>query len=251
MKRMIFLTSLCICTLFVLNAALAEVTGYGHIKGTILTESGDALSGAKVCLYQVNKGPSPFNREYWRLCDYLTHTNDDGSFSEDFPAGEYYMIATKKLSGEMPGPPIYAGDPTWPAWDGSELKKYVIRKDETTDLGVIPGAVPFKAEWLPAGKTSIEGRVLLEDGTPAEGVLVHASGDPKLRELVFVSDKRTGSDGKYIVRVDEDGFYHLRAKGSDRPIEKATVRSGEITKGIDIRVKENPGRGWNKRKTDK
>ena len=117
-------------------------------------------------------------------------------------------------------------------------------------MGKIRGAVPFKKEWLPKGKTAIEGSVLLKDGTPVEGVLVLASGDPKIREMVFISDRRTGADGKYIVRVDEDGVYYLRAKGAGKSSEKAVVSSGETTKGIDIRVNKNPRKRWEKWKRE-
>jgi len=237
-----------------LNIGSGEAEQYGTMKGTILTVDGEALSEAQVCFYNVKSGPPPFSGEYWRVCEYVTHTGDDGSFAQLLPSGEYYVMATKKTSGDYAGPPVEEGDPTWPPWDGSELQTYMITEEGPTDLGVVPGAVPFKKEWLPRGKTAVEGRVLLKDGTPVEGVLVLASGDPKIKGLVFVSDRRTGTDGKYIVRVGEDGVYYLRAKGSGKSDEKAMVMSGEITKDIDIRVKENPssrGDKWKKQKKEK
>ncbi|RJQ43510.1 MAG: carboxypeptidase regulatory-like domain-containing protein [Nitrospiraceae bacterium] len=250
MRKLIITLFSGLCLILALNPAFAQVTEFGMIKGTILTINGDALSEAQVCLYRVESG-SPFRREYWRMCDFFSRTGADGSFSEIIPAGEYYMLATKKLSGENPGPPIDAGDPTWPAWDSREIKTYMVTSEGATNIGVISGAVPFKEEWLPAGKTAIEGKVLLKDGTPAEGVLVYASTDPQIQNLVYISDRRTGFDGKYIVRVDEDGEYYVRAVGASKPVEKATVQMGEVTRGIDIRVKENPSSRWDRTKEDK
>ncbi|RJR19580.1 MAG: carboxypeptidase regulatory-like domain-containing protein [Nitrospiraceae bacterium] len=251
MNSKIFLTLIAFCLLVAPNPAPAQEMAYGMIKGTILTEDNAPLSDAQVCFYNVNSGPPPFRGEYWRLCQYVSQTGEDGSFAERLQTGEYYIMATRKASGERPGPPVEAGDMTWPAFDGRESQTYLITEEGPTDIGIIPGAVPFKAEWLPKGTTAIEGRVLLQDSTPAEGVLVLASGDPKVRDLVFVSDKRTGTDGKYIVRVAEDGVYYINAKGSEKPIEKAVVHLGKTTKGIDIRVKENPGRRWDKPRKDK
>lgn len=233
------------------NPASAEDKAYGMMKGAILTEDNSPLSDAQVCFYNVNSGPPPFSGEYWRVCQYVSRTGEDGGFAEHLPVGEYFVMATKKTSGERPGPPVEAGDLTWPAFDGRESKTYIVTEEGPTDIGIIPGAVPFKAEWLPKGNTAIEGRVLLQDGTPAEGVLILASSDPKTKELAFVSDKRTGVDGKYIVRVAEDGVYYVIAKGADKPVEKAIVRQGQSTKGIDIRVKENPGKRWDKPKKEK
>ncbi len=251
MKNRIFITLSVICLLAMLNVASAQVRSYGVMKGTLLTEGGDAFSGARVCIYNVNSGPPPFSGDYWRVCDHVTRTGNDGSFSQRLPAGKYYVMATKKMTGEKPGPPVEAGDPTWPAWDGSELQTYVVTEEGPTDIGIIPGAVPFKNEWLPKGKTAIEGRVFLKNGAPVEGVLVHASSDPKMRETVFISDKRTGRDGKYIVRVDEDGSYYVSPKGAGKSVKKAVVYSGETTKGIDIHVKKNPSRRWDRRVKDK
>lgn len=251
MNTKIFIALIAFCLLVAASPASAQETAYGTMKGTILTEGGDPLSDAQVCFYNVTSGPPPFSGEYWRYCQYVSRTGDDGSFAERLPAGEYYVMATKKSSGERSGPPVEAGDLTWPAFDGRESKTYIITEEGPTDIGIIPGAVPFKTEWLPKGTTAIEGRVLLQDGTPAEGVLVLASGDPNVRELVFVSDKRTGPDGKYIVHVAEDGVYYVIVKGADKPAEKAIVRQGQSTKGIDIRVKENPGRRWDKGKINK
>jgi len=251
MNKKLFLIIFGICLAAMLNVASAQMISYGVMKGTILTEGGGPFFGAQICFYNVKSGPPPFSGEYWRTCDYLTRTGDDGSFAEKLPSGAYYVIATKKLSGENPGPPIEEGDPTWPAWDGSELQTYLITEEGPTDIGVVSGAVPFKKEWLPKGETAIEGRVLLKDGTPVEGVLVLASGDPKVRELVFVSDRRTDINGKYIVRVGEDGIYYVIAKGASKYVEKAVVYSGETTKEIDIHVKENPSSRWDTWKKDK
>jgi len=251
MKNRIFLVLVGIFVILMMNIASAQVTSYGDMKGKILTDGGEPFYGAQVCFYNVKSGPPPFSGEYWRKCEYVVRIEDDGSFSQRLPSGEYYVLATKKLSGENPGPPIETGDPTWPAWDGSEQQTYIISEEGPTDIGVVYGVVPFKKEWLPKGKTAIEGRVLLKDGTPVEGVLVQASGDPKIRELVFVSDRRTGSDGKYIVRVGEDGRYYLRAKGDGKSFVKAVVYSGETTEGIDIIVKENPSSRWDTWKKDK
>ncbi len=242
------------CILVLLNAISAQAVQDGEMKGTILTVNGDPLSHARVCMYNKTSGPPPFSGEYWRVCEFKTRTEEDGSFSLHVPSGNYYFMTTMKTTDEKPGPPVNTGDLIWPPFDGSESRTYIVTEEGPTDLGLVAGAVPFKREWLPKGETAIEGRILLKDGTPVEGVLVYASGDREMNGLVFLSDGRTGQDGKYLVRVvlgEEDGQFFARAMGASKSTVKAEVYSGEVTRGIDIRVKKNPSNRWDKQKKNK
>jgi hypothetical protein len=127
-------------------------------------------------------------------------------------------------------------------------------------IGTIAEAAPFKrAVEHGDGVTTIEGVVRDPEGKAVRGAVVFCYNKPPARgKPLFVSDK-TGDDGKYILRVSEGGKYYLKVrdvygggppKGGEIvgaywqgvPVE-ASVKTGEITKGVDIRVVHFPGRG--------
>jgi len=197
------------------------------------------MSGGTVNFFEATL-PSPFTGEFWRYPDYFEILPEDGSFSLELPAGAYYMMAVKNIARHKPGPPE-AGDLIYPAGDNKTPRTYIVRAGETTDIGVISDAVPFKKEWLVKGRTGIEGFVLDWDGKPYEGVLVLASDDAAMKRTLFVSDSRTGKNGNYILRVPQGGRYYLRVKGQKDIILPVTVIEGEMTKGVAVSLLKTPG----------
>ena len=211
MKRRMLL-SLFVCLLcFVNNVVTGQETVNGSIKGRIVAKDDKSMSGGTVNFFNAT-GPSPFSHEYFRYPDYSDTLPDDGSFSIELPEGTYYLIAVKKSIGKKPGPPE-EGDLIYPSGDDRAPKPYIVKAGETTDTGTLAEVVPFKKEWAAEGATSIEGVVLDWKGKPYEGVLVLASEDAAMEGPLFVSDSRTGTDGRYILRVPEGGQYYVRVKG--------------------------------------
>lgn len=230
MRRYIVAIFVVVCFSAAMSVAQAEEFGAGTLSGKIQTEDGQALSAARVNLFDVTRGPSPFLNAYWRMYDYLASTGEDGSFSLQLPEGTYYLMITK---GRTVGPPE-EGDLIHPPLDGREPRQYVVKAGETTDIGVISEIVPFKKSWAAKGPTGIQGVVMDKNGTPVEGKLVLASSFASVEKQVFMSDRRTGRDGTFVLRVAEGGQYYVRVRGFKEPIVPALVKTGSMTKGIEI-----------------
>ncbi|UCD34289.1 MAG: hypothetical protein JSU90_08275 [Nitrospiraceae bacterium] len=216
------------------SAADAQETGYGYITGKCMTAEGEASDDWRIRFFDVKMGGSPFTNEYRRIPDYFVRSGDDGSFSAKLPEGSYYVIAIRDRLDKVAGPPG-EGDLIYPPMDGTEYEPYRVRADETIDLGVISGAVPFKKEWAAEGKTGIAGIVYDRKGRPLKRVIVLAVTEPDAEGPVFVSDEETDSSGSFIVRVPEGGAYYLKVRGYLHP-DIIPVVTGEITEGIELHI---------------
>ncbi len=242
----------------------SQEAGNGAITGQLLIKGGGPLSGGTVFLFNDAAGPPPSQEKYWRIPDYIEPIDDAGRFTVELPAGKYYLGAIKRTAGDKIGPPR-EGDYFYIDRDekGSP-KAYTVGKGQKIDIGVISEAAPFSRTVvkLKDGITAIEGAVLDTAGKPIEGALVYAFLSPSMvGKPLFVSD-RTGKDGKYFLRVHEGGKYYLKVrdlygggppdKGSiigsygEESLVAVTVKRGDITKGIDIKVIRFPGRGREK-----
>jgi len=260
MKGLAFLTAF----LFFIAAAgaFAQEAGKGKITGKLLTEDGRPMSGGSVFFFNAATGPPPSQEKYWRVPDAVAKIGDGGWFSLELPPGKYYLGAMKRISTEKNIGPPAEGDYFLKGQDATGNPKiFVIKKGETTDIGTIADAAPFKRAVVKYsdGVTTIEGVVRDSEGNAVRGAVVFCYNKPTARgKPLFVSD-RTGDDGKYILRVSEGGKYYLKVrdlygggppKGGEIvgsywqgvPVE-ASAKTGEITKGVDIQVMRFPGRG--------
>lgn len=235
MKRWLCLISFGLCLVALTGNVPALEAGQGIVQGKVTGKAGESLSGGTVRFFDMAIGPSPFTHEYWRHPDYFFPIADDGSFSAEIPEGTYSFSAVKMVPGKRAGCPPEEGDFIYPPWDGTQ-KSFSVRAGETTDLGVIAGAVAFRKEWAAAGKSGIAGILLDADGRPVDGKIVIASATASMERPYFVSDRRTGSNGAYTLRVPEGGMYHVRVMGYRQPIVPAAVQTGKITRGIDIMI---------------
>jgi len=235
MKRWLFVAALACFVFAMFSISSAQETGDGFIKGKIAVKDGKTISGWRIRFFDVKAGPTPFTTEYQRVPDFMIRSEDDGSFSAKLPEGMYYVTALKKSpekkqpEKKRPGPE--EGDLIYPPMDSREPKPYIVKAGETTDIGVISAAVPFKKEWAVKIKTGIEGTVVDGQGEPVEGVLVFATTVPGAK-IPRYSSGYTGKDGKYVLGLPEGGQYYLRVR--DRQLSPVTVKTGEITRGIDI-----------------
>jgi hypothetical protein len=242
--------------------ASAQAVGKGKIVGRIMTEGGRPMSGGSVFFFNDATGPPPSQEKYWRVPDVVARIDDEGRFSMELPPGQYYLGALKRISGEKNIGPPGEGDYFLRVQGTSgKPKTFLVEKGETTDVGTIAEGAPFKRSVVKQSGdiTAVEGVVLDAEGKAVRGAIVFGYNTPAARgKPLFVSDK-TGEDGKYILRVNEGGKYYLKArdlygggppKGGEVvgsywqgvPVE-ASVKTGETTKGVDIRVMRVPGRG--------
>jgi hypothetical protein len=223
----------------------------GTLSGQIMIKGGGPMSGGTVFFFNEKSGPPPSATRYWRVPTDAFKVDDIGKFIAVLPTGEYYMGASKKLSGELLGPP-QEGDLFFISQDAKgNPKLHTVAAGEVVDLGVISEAVPFSRKMLETkGITSIEGTIRDTKGDPVKGILVFAFSAPTMvGRPLFVSD-RSDNDGKYLLRLYGGGTYYLRARvnygggppsadqvmgiyGDGQPL---TIKTGEVKKDTDIKM---------------
>jgi hypothetical protein len=235
----------------------------GFVTGQFMIRDNGPLANGQAFFFNDATGPAPSETKYWRVPDHVAALDGNGRFSVELPSGKYYIGGIKRLSGKQHiGPPeegdLFLGSR---GSEGKPIPAYVVKTGERTDVGILSGASPFRraAVQYGPGITAIDGMVLYPDGRPAEGALVFGYLSPTMvGKPTFVSE-RTGKDGMYILRVNTGGRYYLKVRdlygggppaagaimgsyGQEKPTE-VTVKTGERTSGIMIKVIRFPGRG--------
>lgn len=246
-------------SLLIVNIAFSEEVKTGAISGQIILKDGNPMSGGLAIFFNDGTGPPPDSKKYWRVPDYIVKIDENGRFTAELPEGTYYVGAIKRLSGETVGPPREGDYFVITRDDRQRAKGYVVKAGKSIDTGIISGAEPFKlSSMVQKDVSAVEGTVTYMDGTPVGGAVVSAFRTMTETGKPVFSSLRTGSDGKYSIRV-QSGSYYLRARsvygggpplkgevigayGEKEPVS-VTVKEGEIIKGVDIKVIKFSGRG--------
>ncbi len=231
--------------------AFAETPKAGSISGKVMVKSGVPMANGLVFIFSESSGAPPSFDKYWRVPDDVVKTDADGNFRAVLADGKYYIGAIKRKTADEIGP-LQEGDLFLPFYADGVPVLYAVSSGSATDLGVVAGAQTFRKSILKTGDgvTAIEGVVTDSRGKPMENALVFAFTSPSmLGKPLFISEK-TGMDGKYILRVYQGGSYYLKIRssygggamksgeimgsyGQEMPVAVA-VKTGSITKGIDI-----------------
>jgi hypothetical protein len=206
--------------------------------------------------------------KYWRAPDKFVRTDSDGKFTAQLTEGTYFIGAIKRNSNERLGIPN-EGDIVLASHDKKGKQRvYVVKKDKTTNVGTIAEASVYSAKntTIKASKSAIAGAVIDDSGQPVEGTAVFAYLTPAMTGIPLFVSERTGKDGKYILRVHKGGTYYLKIRnvyGGGAPEDigeimgghgeqgqpvPVVVKTGKITKDIDIQGKRFTGRGPKKPK---
>lgn len=210
----------------------------------ILKDSGKTLGGAFVNVYADTSsnllGPS----------QYISRPTDpEGHFDLDVPAGTYYVVARKRMSGEPSGP-LAPGDYY------SEHQRVRVEvlpgKLAQLKLEVVPMKAPmfFKQTGVERRTdTGIRGRLVDAAGKPVPGSFAIAYTDANLKRLPDFASTLSDSDGRFTLYLPDGGSYYLAARvhawdmprpgelygkyGGDqaRPVN---VRKGEFVEGITM-----------------
>lgn len=234
--------------------AYADGVGKGFISGRAVLASGKPMQNAVLLLYAKQNGPAPLPERYWRVPESVVPIGSDGKFNAELTEGEYYVGAIGRESSKLvPGPPA-EGDILVLVKDRRGIPKLISVTDgKTIDIGTQKGSPYLNTARNKHNKiTSVEGTITLADGKPASGVFVFAFHSPERGSKPIFASEKTDRFGKYVLRVDGDGTFYLKARdvygggrpqngqligtfGDDNPIPVVT-KAGNITKGINFEV---------------
>ena len=239
------------------KALIVKVKATGVLTGRILTKNGEPLVDGKVHFFREGSGPVPSQSHYWRTPDEKATIGNDGRFSVRLSEGRYYISVIRKISKDEMGPPV-AGDLVYPDNRkelSKELQSFPVVNGEKTDIGTIAGVVPFKKHEREAKDsiTAIEGTVTDPQGHPVSGAIVLAFPTKNLIGKPLYVSERTGSDGKYIMKVANGGEYYLKSRtslaggqppqgeligiyGTGDSALAVKVKNGETVSGFGIRA---------------
>jgi len=253
MNRVLSSLSIFFLSIILLSPAFVHVASgeqkTGDVVGQIALKGKGPISGGTIFFFSEASGPPPSATHYWRVPTHSFPIDKDGRFHATLPAGNYYMGASQKFSGERLGPPK-DGDIFFISSDAKGGPKlHSIIEYKPLDLGRIDEAAPFSSSSLVTrGIASIKGTIVDKTGDPVEGILVFAYQSPMMfGRPLFISD-RSGKDGSYLLRLAGGGKYYIGARadyGGGPPTAKESMgsyangqplilKTGETKKRINI-----------------
>jgi len=186
----------------------SDTPGITAIAGSVsLAETDEPVSGAYVNIYPDTisnlLGPS----QYISL-----PTTDDGSYRIELPAGTYYVVARKRISGDPTGP-LSPGDYY------SEHQRVMVKVAENrtaqVDLEVVPMKAPMFFKKMVVEKetaTGFRGRLVDPNGQPIMGGFAMAYSDPDMKRLPDFASTLSDREGHFTLYLPEGGTYYLAAR---------------------------------------
>ncbi len=182
--------------------------GQTGIRGrVVMRENGAPLAGAFVNIYPDTisnlLGPSQF---------ISSPTDAGGSYQLNVPAGIYYVVARKRLSGNSTGP-LEPGDLY------SEHQRIKVRveagKYAVVELPVVAMKAPmfFKSRVVDRETTTgIRGVLVDQAGKPVMGGFAMAYADPEMKRLPDYASTLSDEQGRFTVYLPEGGTFYLAAR---------------------------------------
>ncbi len=186
------------------------VDGQGKtgIRGrVVLKEEGTPLGGSYVNIYPDTisnlLGPSQF---------ISTPTDSSGYYQLEIPAGVYYVVGRKRLSGQSTGP-LSPGDYY------SEHQRLITRvetgKFVEVDLPVVVMKAPmfFKNRVVEAETdTGISGVLVDQAGKPVMGGFAMAYSDKEMKRLPDYASTLSDEQGRFTIYLPEGSSYYVAAR---------------------------------------
>ncbi len=221
------------------------------LEGTVVGPDGP-LEGALVHVYadaeRQFRGPDLFGPQG----AVVGGTGEEGEFSVEMPPGNYYLVASKRLSGGMLGP-LRPGD-LHGYFDGNPLALekgtrvsvtiQVVEKLRDTEEPAAAGA----------GSTGIRGTIRDASGSVPPGVYAYATTDPRfmIGTMPPYRSQPLEKDGSFYIDLPEGSTYYVGARsgyggpplpgewhgfyGGEVP-EAVKVETGKVTENVDFVVK--------------
>lgn len=178
-------------------------------------------------------------------------TAEDGSFEFPLPPGTYHLVVRVRKSGMMAGP-LRAGD----LFGYLPANPLVVEEGKVAAVHIPVISVPEKVERYASslfGNTSVQGRILGDDGEPVAGVQALLYDDPMMLNRPLYVSQPTAADGSFVLSFPKGGVYYLAARnelgGTPAPGElygryqgsadhSIRIRTGKLLEGIEILVEE-------------
>ncbi len=213
----------------------------GHV---IYKEDGTPVVGGYVNIYPDTisnlLGPSQF---------ISTPTDSNGSYQMETPAGVYYVVARKRLSGQSTGP-LSPGDYY------SEHQRLVTRVEPgkfveiELPVAVMKAPMFFKTRVVDKQTdTGISGVLVDQAGKPVMGGFAMAYVDKEMKRLPDYASTLSDQQGRFTIFLPEGSGYYLAARihawdmpspgepygkyGGDAPV-LVDVATGSFVKDIEI-----------------
>lgn len=237
------------------GAQVASITEDGQgmtgIRGQVLVKTtNEPLAGAYVNIYPDTftnlLGPSQF---------LSSPTDEHGRYSLSVPAGTYYVVARKRITGQATGP-LATGD--YYSEHQRIVTKVVAGRISVVDLGVIAMKAPmfFKKEVTRESDTGIRGRLIDRNGKPVPGGFAMAYSDQTMKRLPDFASTLSDADGQFTIYLPDAGTYYLAARinawdmpqhgepygilGGNQPTP-VTIEQGHFVEGIVIELEPFAG----------
>ncbi|MEZ6031736.1 MAG: M56 family metallopeptidase [Planctomycetaceae bacterium] len=199
----------------------AKLYRRGVVRGRVIDEStGDPVAGLQVHL----------TKQSVRISQAVT--GEDGTFELPAPAGSYFRVSVPGGNG------FYAGVYNKAIPDDHEPSNQVLTDAPQVHVKVKPGETVVLADMTVNKLPKIKGVVLMPDGQPAAGVLVH--GDRWSRFY-----QTTDANGRFELSGQHAGqrpyMIHLKAYHLTQPlIADAGISLKEWFAGTEIKMRLQP-----------
>ncbi|MCK4506891.1 MAG: hypothetical protein KAU27_00010 [Desulfuromonadales bacterium] len=186
------------------------VDGQGKtgIRGrVVLKDEGTPLGGSYINIYPDTisnlLGPSQF---------ISTPTDSSGFYEMEVPAGVYYVVGRKRLSGQSTGP-LSPGDYY------SEHQRLVTRVETGKFVEIELPVVVMKAPMFFKNRvvsketdTGISGVLIDQAGKPVMGGFAMAYSDKEMKRLPDYASTLSDEEGRFTIYLPEGSRYYLAAR---------------------------------------
>jgi hypothetical protein len=206
--------------------------GPALIKGRILNDDGEPMTGGRVSFFAVDIGPPSRQSALRRVPEAIAPVSAEGAFSIRLPEGRYYVGAMSREFSEGPGPPV-AGEKALSAGTKDNAPLIVeIKGDQESELAPITMRAgvkfPEHTEFF-----TVTGAITDAKGKPFAGAYIFIKIDANSQRPNFISPE-TGKDGRFKLQLPAGKSYHLFAKD--------TVNFGKPAAGKHIGAYNGPDR---------
>ncbi len=216
--------------------------GPGGVEG-VVTYNGAPLDGVVIYVYL------DANDSFRGLGYYMSPpTGVDGAFRLKMAEGTYYIVARKRLSGQLAGP-LYEGD----YFGYLDTNPLVIHRGRVMRVEMPVIKKIEKAYPGGQGRTLVSGVIKDGAGRPVPGVYACLYRDAEMTgRPVFIS-RPTGPDGRFELEAPIGGAYYLGARSDiGRPLDagqlwgrydgtkdhKVEVETGKTLDGLAVVVEK-------------